>query len=193
MVNYKRIVGFGASSMYGARDTEAGGFMNRLVRWAAETSPGTEVINRGIGGNTTFDMLVRIGPDVAAASPDLILFLPGINDVPRGDGAPRTPLDAYARNMKLIFERLSAIAPTVFITPYSVNCGQLRMSPEVLAAYLDAARRAAREFKITTIDLPALIREDEVAALWDADGLHFNAVGHERIFVLIREHLVGGR
>ena len=58
--------------------------------WALDTSfPGKPYVNRGIGGQTTAQMLVRMYPDVIALQPAAVIILAGTNDVSRNNG-PQT-------------------------------------------------------------------------------------------------------
>lgn len=43
-------------------------------------------INRGIGGQTTSQMLIRFRPDVIALKPKLVVILAGINDIAQNNG-----------------------------------------------------------------------------------------------------------
>ncbi|MEO6966061.1 MAG: SGNH/GDSL hydrolase family protein [Acidobacteriaceae bacterium] len=52
--------------------------------------PGKPYINRGIGGQTTPQMLVRFWPDVIALQPKVVVILAGTNDI-AGNTGPATP------------------------------------------------------------------------------------------------------
>ncbi len=52
--------------------------------------PGKPYVNRGIGGQTTSQMLVRFRPDVIALAPRVVVILAGTNDV-AGNSGPVTP------------------------------------------------------------------------------------------------------
>ena len=51
-----------------------------------EYFPGKPFVNRGIGGQTTPQMLVRMYPDVIELHPGAMVLLAGINDVARNTG-----------------------------------------------------------------------------------------------------------
>jgi lysophospholipase L1-like esterase len=51
-----------------------------------EYFPGKPFVNRGIGGQTTPQMLVRMYPDVIELQPGALILLAGINDVARNTG-----------------------------------------------------------------------------------------------------------
>jgi len=55
----------------------------------AEAFPGKPYVNRGISGQTTAQMLVRMYPDVIALKPAAMVVLAGTNDIARNNG-PQT-------------------------------------------------------------------------------------------------------
>ena len=55
----------------------------------AEYFPGKPYVNRGIGGQTTPQMLIRMRPDVVAHQPKVVLLLAGTNDI-AGNTGPMT-------------------------------------------------------------------------------------------------------
>jgi lysophospholipase L1-like esterase len=55
--------------------------------WRLDQSfPGKPYVNRGIGGQTTAQMLVRFYPDVIALRPAAVVILAGTNDIARNNG-----------------------------------------------------------------------------------------------------------
>ena len=68
----KRVVFLGDSITDGWRLTEA--------------FPGQPYVNRGISGQTTAQMLVRMYPDVIALKPAAVVILAGTNDIARNNG-----------------------------------------------------------------------------------------------------------
>jgi lysophospholipase L1-like esterase len=55
--------------------------------WRLEESfPGKPYVNRGIGGQVTSQMLVRMYPDVLALRPEAMVILAGTNDISRNNG-----------------------------------------------------------------------------------------------------------
>ena len=61
------------------------------IGWHLDDSfPGKPYVNRGIGGQTTPQMLVRMFPDVIDLKPAAVIILAGTNDIARNTG-PETP------------------------------------------------------------------------------------------------------
>jgi lysophospholipase L1-like esterase len=74
-----RVVFFGDSITDGWSRPGSGGFF-----------PGKPYVNRGIGGQTTAQMLLRFRADVVANQPQAVVILAGTNDV-AGNAGPATP------------------------------------------------------------------------------------------------------
>jgi lysophospholipase L1-like esterase len=182
-------MGLGASSVEGCGDATGGGFLRRLAVWLALRAPGVTVVNRGIGGQKVRDMLARLDGDLDAADPDLIIFLPGINDIPRGDGQARTALGAYTADMRLILGRCAARCPTLYVGPFRPDCARLGIDPALLGSYLGSAGDVARGLGVPILDLRDLVPEARLGQFWYRDGLHFNDLGHQFICDLLRAYL----
>ncbi len=71
--------------------------------WKLDKSfPGKPYINRGIGGQTTPQMLIRFRPDVIDLDPKVVVILAGTNDI-AGNTGPMT-LEEIEANMKTMTE-----------------------------------------------------------------------------------------
>ena len=85
----------------------------------AESFPGQPYVNRGISGQTTSQMLVRMFPDVIALKPAAVVILAGTNDISRATGAVTAEMVKFnlqamaqlaaANGIKVV---LAAILPT---------------------------------------------------------------------------------
>ena len=71
----RRVVFFGDSITDNWSKAGYGGFF-----------PGKPYLNRGIGGQTTSQMLLRFQPDVIALQPDVVVILAGTNDIAGNSG-----------------------------------------------------------------------------------------------------------
>ena len=86
-----RVVFFGDSITDGWSRAESGGFF-----------PGKPYVNRGIGGQTTAQMLLRFRDDVLDLKPKVVVILAGTNDL-AGNAGPVTP-DALKDNWATMAE-----------------------------------------------------------------------------------------
>jgi lysophospholipase L1-like esterase len=87
----KRVVFFGDSITDNWSKAGYGGFF-----------PGRPYVNRGIGGQTTSQMLLRFRPDVIALQPDVVVVLAGTNDIAGNAGA--VSLEVVEQNLATMAE-----------------------------------------------------------------------------------------
>ena len=89
--------------------------------WKLEQSfPGKPYVNRGIGGQTTPQMLLRFRPDVIDLGPKVVVILAGTNDV-AGNTGPMTTAEIEANYLTMAeLARLHGIG-VVFSSVLPVN------------------------------------------------------------------------
>jgi lysophospholipase L1-like esterase len=173
----KLVIGFGASTMQGARDPQ-GGFFKRM---AEADDAGREYVNLGIGGNTTRTMLARaanVRERAAGADYDLVVVL-GCNDMPRDrDGNPdtRTSLEEYSTNLARLLAEIRGTR-SLFVSSFPVDPARCGVQPETFALYMGAALEIAQAAGYEIWDLYHEVMP-VVEPYWDADGVHFNDAGH---------------
>ncbi len=190
------LVAFGDSVTVGARRD---GSVTPEQTFAAllERSLSTRVINAGIGGNTTGQMLARIDKDVLAHKPSAVLIMAGLNDAAFVDPGPvartwpRVSLERYEANLREIVSRVrQAGATPVMLTPNPMtsrypyaNLGTYRGSDinHALSSYAAAAAGVARETESCLVDVYGAWRSGQDYEELLPDGVHPNAGGHARI------------
>ena len=100
--------------------------LSRWLKWShileamleARCGAGTyRVLNHGIGGNSTADLLGRLQQDALDIRPDITILLISGNDA--GPGSGLTPLQT-AENLDNIIARLTAVCPKVLVLQYHV-------------------------------------------------------------------------
>ena len=174
MSEIKTILGFGASSMQGVKDSK-GGFLRRLEQNLNRDSKKFNVVNLGVGGDTTRDMLARIDV-VEKHQPNCAIILLGCNDMPRagdGESARRTSLEEYAANLKRIFPKLRS-KRSIFLTSFYVKW----IKEDLFVQYMETAKTLAAGYEIWDLfhDSRPLLSN----YLAD-DFVHFNDEGHQYI------------
>lgn len=153
----------------------------------AEYFPGKPYVNRGISGQTTPQMLVRVFPDVIDLKPAAVIILAGTNDI-AGNTGPET-LTMIEENFQAITELaqahgikviLSSVMPVSDYTPRK----QTPKHPPSDILNLNAWLRdyAAKSNAVYADYFTALA--DEKGMMRDGlsnDGLHPNAQGYALI------------
>ncbi len=165
-----------------------------------EYFPGKPYVNRGISGQTTPQMLVRMYPDVIDLKPAAVVLLAGINDVSRNTGPSTAEMIeqnimaitelAQHHGIKVILCSLLPVSDYPFLKQQNARAPQgnfprLRMTeghPPADILKLNAWMKdyAARVNAVYADYFSALV--DEKGALKEpvsADGLHPNAGGYK--------------
>lgn len=70
------------------------------------------IINSGVGGNNTVDMLARIDKNCLAHHPDLTILMAGTNDM---NSKKHIPLPQYEKNMRLIIGKIMDIKSRILL------------------------------------------------------------------------------
>jgi lysophospholipase L1-like esterase len=154
--------------------------------WKLEDSfPGKPYINRGIGGQTTSQMLVRFREDVIDLQPKVVVILAGTNDV-AGNTGPISNEDieanfssmaelARTHTIRVVF---SSILPVNNYTPESQEFFDSRPIERIitlnnwLKGYCATSGSVYLDYFAAMVDKKGLLRRD----LAD-DGLHPNKAG----------------
>ena len=147
--------------------------------------PGKHYVNRGIGGQTTAQMIVRMFPDVINLKPAALILLAGTNDVARNNG-PQT-FEQITQNIQAITELaqlhnikviLCAVMP---VSDYTARKQMARRPPadilKLNAWIKDYAAKANAiycDYFTATADDKGLLKEG-----FSGDGLHPNSKGYE--------------
>ena len=111
-----RVVTMGDSITQGGEDPGGYVWLVRHYLKALYPSQRIEVLNAGISGHKSNDMLKRFQKDVIDKKPDLVTISVGVNDVwhgfydnhPLGDGPRGVPLEDYRKNVEAMISLAQA-------------------------------------------------------------------------------------
>jgi lysophospholipase L1-like esterase len=164
----------------------------------AEYFPGKPYINRGIGGQTTPQMLVRFREDVIALQPRVVVILAGTNDI-AGNTGPMSLAEIEANysslaelaklhNIRIVF---SSVLPVHNYTPKAQEFFAQRPTEKILALnqwlkdYCAAHGCIYLDYFSAMVDDKGLLKKDLAA-----DGLHPNPTGY-KIMAPLAEAAIG--
>lgn len=156
-----RLVCFGDSITQGS-------IGSAYVTKLAHALPTIEVINRGVDGDTTYNLLLRVERDVIALKPDLVSIMVGLNDFGTAYGErlsrayyrvlKRNPLaidvPAYEAFYTAMISRMQRAGIALIVcTPTPI--GELPYTPgqALLDGYAEAVRRVAQRMAVPLIDV----------------------------------------
>lgn len=151
----------------------------------AQSFPAKPYVNRGIGGQTTPQMLVRMYPDVINLKPAALILLAGTNDIARNTG-PVT-LRMIADNFQAITELAKAHGIKVIlcsllpVSDYTARKQTERRPPADIVKLNAWLKEYAARMNLGFADYYTALVDDR-GFLKDGhsnDGLHPNAKGYE--------------
>lgn len=141
---------------------------------------GMKLANRGIGGDTTRGMLIRLDEDVLSLNPSAVVMLMGTNDIEVG-----IEPEAIGRNFAKIIAALKKHnheMPIVVcrIFPSSATKKRPKETIERVNALFDATVKG--DPQITLVDTWTLFAnaEGDATPKWFPDLLHLNKEGYDR-------------
>ena len=155
--------------------------------------PGKEYIGRGIGGQTTPQMLVRFRQDVVALRPKVVVILAGTNDI-AGNTGPSS-VEMIQDNIASMAEIAKAngirvvLASVLPVDDYPWRRG-LEPAPRIIA--LNAwMKRYAADSGAVYLDLHSAMKNerDGTRAELASDGVHPNEAGY-RVMAPLTERAI---
>ena len=141
---------------------------------------GMKLANRGIGGDTTRGMLLRLKEDVLALNPKTVVLLMGTNDI-----EVEVPVDAIGRNFQKIVAALKAHdpkMPVIVCRIFPSSATKKRPKETILAVNELFAAAVKGDPQFTVLDTYALFANAEGDALPSLfpDLLHLNPAGYAK-------------
>ena len=150
----------------------------------AEYFPNKPYVNRGISGQTTPQMLVRVFPDVIDLKPAAVIILAGTNDI-AGNTGPET-LNMIEENFQAIAELAQAhgikviLCSVMPVSDYTARKQTPRHPPSDilnlnawLRDYAAKANAVYADYFAVLVDDKGMLRDG-----YSNDGLHPNAKGY---------------
>ncbi len=146
--------------------------------------PGKPYVNRGISGQTTPQMLVRMYPDVIDLKPAALIVLAGTNDIAHNTG-PET-LTMIEENLQAITELAQAHGIKVVlcsltpISDYTAHPQSAHRPPadilklnDWMKSYTQQVHAGFADYYSATVDDKGMLKDG-----FSGDGLHPNAKGY---------------
>ncbi|MGC9342908.1 MAG: GDSL-type esterase/lipase family protein [Bacteroidales bacterium] len=153
-----------------------------LTEWGhwSNLFPGINVINEGIAGNTTSDIIKRIDLIEGKGASKLFLMI-GINDLANG-----TPVPKILENYEIIIDRIKNIFPETDIFLLSTlpmkfsKFRQEGLSRENLEKLNKGIMRIAAKNRMSWIDMVPAFSDEKgnLLSRYTSDGLHLSIDGY---------------
>lgn len=190
-LRHKKIVAFGDSL------TARAGYVDMLYGYL-----GTEVINAGVGGDSTNNGMNRFKADVLDKDPDIVTICFGMNDqacVISGK-RPNVSLETYRANLEYFAKTLTeAGKDVVFVTPnppctasgyYVPGSYGLDYAYGFLVDFCNVMREVAHKYDCGLVDINYECDFEDMKKFLNAgDGIHQSVYGHTRYAECISDYL----
>jgi len=146
--------------------------------WMMKAHPEWTVLNRGVNGQRSDQILSRFEKDVLSEKPAVVIVLAGVNDIYQGRAAASVKVNL--EKMYALAERNGIVPLAATVLPYNVagdkECGAIR---EVNSWVETASKAPGRLFCDTN---RAVRDEDDPDLLASSpDGLHPDVEGYRRM------------
>lgn len=116
------------------------------------------VVNAGVSGNTSLQLLERWECDVMSLTPDVVFCMIGINDVWRHFDRceplqKRISVQEYVENLSLICEKTKGVRVFCIIPPYFMERNRTDEMRVMTEEYAAAAREVAKKYRADVLDV----------------------------------------
>lgn len=152
---------------------------------------GTDVINSGVGGDTTVHALNRIQKDVIEKNPDLVIVNFGMNDqaINPSTGKNLTPIEKYEENYRAIIDKILATGSEIILvavhdvcdSKYGGGAPTYNAKDSSGVGYVDrfneVVKKLADEYELGFLDINSLAEKQLDSMI--LDGIHLNDKGQE--------------
>jgi acyl-CoA thioesterase I len=160
------------------------GYVRYLGEILRVLSPSAQVLNRGVSGDRSRDVLARWTQDCLELNPDVVTIAVGINDTwRRYDEGDETSLDEFESNYRHFMETLKGSEiEIVVIEPFLLATNVEQASwREDLDPKIRVARQLAREYEAELVKADAIMNAQAQKCGFEAlaaDGIHPSVRGH---------------
>ncbi|NDJ55303.1 MAG: SGNH/GDSL hydrolase family protein [Chloroflexi bacterium] len=174
-----------------ASEPHGAGYVKTVTDWLGALYPSyrLQVLNRGINGDTTRDLLGRWQTDVIAEQPQWVLIYIGVNDAWRlveglDDEAVRVPEFLENYRSLLTQTRNESNARMILVEPFIAETDHTDPFRNVLSEYQEAVHQVAYDYALSVVKLQSAFDRGMIYQpwrYWTTDRVHPTDVGHTLI------------
>jgi acyl-CoA thioesterase I len=165
----------------------SGNEQSQYAYWLVQAHPDWNVLNRGVNGERSDQILNRFDRDVVTAQPRVVVIIAGVNDVYQGRS-----VDEVTKNLRLMYDRarhahVRVLAGTII--PYNTATPEQNRKMHDINAWI--AHEAERDPEVDFVDTRrAVASPDDLDRLISSpDSLHPSVEGYHLMAEAIRSSL----
>lgn len=137
------------------------GYVNMINNFlhVYEPDKNIRVINKGLSGNTSRDLLARFDTDCTSYNPDVVSIQIGINDVWRQFDAPHMPhkhvlIEEYEANLEaMILKVKDNVRHLIIMSPYYLELNNEDLMKAKTLKYIEVAKKLANKYNAIFVNL----------------------------------------
>mgnify|MGYP001599580035 CR=1 FL=1 len=152
-----------------------------------ERFPNIKAVNKGIGGNTTTDVLNRLNK-ITSLNPKKIFLMVGANDLTKHI-KKTTTINNYEMIIKILKDKI----PNTQIYIQSVlpiNSKLMKIRNEDIIILNQEIKKLADKYKIYYVDIYSyLIEDNQLPTRYSVDGIHLNNKAYEVWVNIIKKYI----
>ena len=151
---------------------------SQYAYWMMKAYPEWAVLNRGINGQRSDEILSRFERDVVAVKPAIVIILAGVNDI-----FQRRSADSVERNLQAMYklaERSKIVPVAATVLPYNIASREESRSILEVNAWIETESRA-RGMLFCDTNLAVRDKENPHLLASTPDGLHPDVQGYRRM------------
>lgn len=200
-----RVLVFGDSVAYGAWDTQ-GGWVARLKREGhlqtvqSQGENKLQVINLGIGADTSTKILKRMEDEITARSapewPLVLVFAFGINDERSLNGVVETPIELFEKNVREIIKIAKQHSSKILFLGNSpmgkdvVLFKDKEYSDVRVKSYEEKLEKIVGDAELPFLPIRPVFEKAGLENLYSYDMLHPNDEGHKLVAEAVKKKLL---
>lgn len=190
----KNFIFIGDSLTFGYGITKNKSWIGKLTDTRFVKNENFKIINKGINGNTTTDMLNRFSEDVSILNPSYIFIMGGTNDL-----LSNREVSLIISNIELMIKEGLTITKDIYlgIPPCIIKEDAYKLfmpsltydyCEKTLPILRDELIRLCKLYNISYIDFYTSTNNKKDIFI---DGIHFNEVGHNLLYNLFLNEITG--
>lgn len=167
----------------------AGDETSQYAWWLMQAHPEWDVLNQGVNGERSDEILARFDRDVLDARPKVVVIIAGVNDVYQGRPAPHVIEQLQAMYGRAAGAGIRVVAGS--IVPYNTATPEQNGRMHEINDWIRATAAAGPDIEFVDTRAAVAAAGDPDRLFESPDGLHPSPAGYRRMADAIRPAIEG--